>query len=293
MAGGMYCPTCGQETSLALPTVRAMLREAAGRYVALDGRMWRTLAALLFRPGFLTREYLAGRRRRYIRPARLFLVLSLALFALLHFVGGPLVINDEALTQAERDEIARDAADADEHSWFNVDPDLKFHLNMPAASWLVPLQRRIDTFNQLSRHGRGEQIGAGLLRYGPYAAFVLLPLFALLLKIVYVGRGRRYPSRPRRYVAHLIFGAHSHAFLFLGRHPDGSHSRCCRARRARRLGDRLSAPIDEDGLRRPLDGRDFPGNGDFRRVLGVLRYRRRRSRGRRGLARLTCAPIVE
>jgi hypothetical protein len=75
----MYCPNCGQETNLALPTVRAMLREAAGRYVALDGRMWRTLAALLFRPGFLTREYLAGRRRRYIRPARLFLVLSLAL----------------------------------------------------------------------------------------------------------------------------------------------------------------------------------------------------------------------
>lgn len=215
MAAGTYCPNCGQETSLALPTVRAMLREAAGRYVALDGRMWRTLAALLFRPGFLTREYLAGRRRRYIRPARLFLVLSLTLFALLRFVGGPLVINDEALTQAERDEIARDVANADEHSGFSVDPDLKFHLDMLGASWLVPLQRRIDSFNQLSRQGRGEQIGAGLLRYGPYAAFVLLPLFALLLKIVYAGRGRRYPLRPRRYVAHLVFGAHSHAFLFL------------------------------------------------------------------------------
>jgi hypothetical protein len=36
-----------------------------GRYVALDGRLWRTLGALLFRPGFLTREYLAGRRRRF------------------------------------------------------------------------------------------------------------------------------------------------------------------------------------------------------------------------------------
>jgi hypothetical protein len=53
-----------------------MLREAAGRYVALDGRMWRTLIGLFFRPGFLSREYFAGRRRRYIRPARLFLVRS-------------------------------------------------------------------------------------------------------------------------------------------------------------------------------------------------------------------------
>ena len=80
-ATGRYCSECGQETALALPTARQFLREAAGRYVALDGRMWRTLAALLFRPGFLTRAYFAGQRRRYVRPARLFLVLSLAMFA--------------------------------------------------------------------------------------------------------------------------------------------------------------------------------------------------------------------
>lgn len=70
-APGAYCPNCGQETALALPSVRALLREAAGRYVALDGRLWRTVLPLLFRPGFLTREYFAGRARRYsTRPHR-------------------------------------------------------------------------------------------------------------------------------------------------------------------------------------------------------------------------------
>ena len=64
------------------------MREAGGRYVALDGRLWKTLGALLFRPGFLTREYFAGRRRRYIRPARLFLVASLLMFAALRIVVG-------------------------------------------------------------------------------------------------------------------------------------------------------------------------------------------------------------
>jgi hypothetical protein len=54
-----------------------------------------------------------------------------------------------------------------------------------------------------------------MLRYGPYAMIALLPLFALLMKIVYLGRARRYPDRPRRYAAHLVFGAHNHAFLFL------------------------------------------------------------------------------
>jgi hypothetical protein len=67
---GTYCPQCGQETNLVLPSAAAFLREATGRYVAFDGRMWRTLANLVLRPGFLTREYLAGRRRRYVRRSR-------------------------------------------------------------------------------------------------------------------------------------------------------------------------------------------------------------------------------
>jgi hypothetical protein len=98
-APGHYCPACGQETALALPAAGAFLREAAGRYVALDGRLARTLFHLAFRPGFLTREYFAGRRRRYIRPARLFLVLAIALFAVLRLAseanpGGAFVFDD-------------------------------------------------------------------------------------------------------------------------------------------------------------------------------------------------------
>ena len=202
-AAGVYCPNCGQETSLALPTVRNMLREAAGRYVALDGRMWRTLFPLLFRPGFLTREYFAGRRRRYIRPARLFLVLSIALFAALRFMGEPAI---GELMRSGGGEIARDAK-AEQNDTLDID--------LPEGSWLDPLRRRIKQFNRLDRSEKNEQIVAGMLRYGPYAAFVLLPLFALLLKLLYLGRGRRYPLRPRRYAAHLVFGAHSHAFVFL------------------------------------------------------------------------------
>jgi hypothetical protein len=210
-APGDYCPRCGQETSLALPTVRSMLREAAGRYVALDGRMWRTLLPLLFRPGFLTREYLSGRRRRYIRPGRLFLVLSIALFALLRFAPG--VVGD-GIFKSDRDEIGREIASATAEK--GGDADRGIDLDIDAGSWLDPLRERIGGFNKLSREDRIRQILGGMLRYGPYAAFVLLPLFALLFKILYVGRSRRYPLRPRRYAAHLVYGAHSHAFVFLG-----------------------------------------------------------------------------
>jgi hypothetical protein len=102
-APGNYCPACGQETRLALPKVGELVRDAAGRLVAWDGRLWRPLATLAFRPGVLTREYFAGRRRRYVRPARLFLALSLLLFALLSVVRSPGLIGDEVLigTEAE------------------------------------------------------------------------------------------------------------------------------------------------------------------------------------------------
>jgi hypothetical protein len=141
--------------------------------------------------------------------------LSIALFALLRFTGDPATIGNRGLIPSDPDEIARDAEGERDPKRFSIGPDLDFFMNVGAGSWFDPLRRRIDVFNKLSRQGRGEQIFAGMLRYGPYAAFVLLPLFALLLKLVYMGRARRYPARPRRYAAHLVFGAHTHAFLFL------------------------------------------------------------------------------
>ena len=238
---GRYCPSCGQETALALPTAGAFLREAAGRYVALDGRLARTLFHLSFQPGFLTREYLAGRRKRYIRPARLFLVLALALFAVLRLAsevqaGAAIVFDDGA------EAVGADTAVPGEHApgksvvkasaseeggrvglfdlgipWgAQFDHDLRITVLGPGGSVRDRLQQRIDRINRLDRQDRAEQVQAGVLRYGPYALIALLPWFALLLQVVYAGRRRRYPQRPRRYAERPpVFGAHNHALACL------------------------------------------------------------------------------
>jgi hypothetical protein len=225
--GGNFCASCGQETTLALPPAGRFIREAAGRYVAFDGRFWRSLHALLFRPGFLTNEYLAGRRQRYVRPARLFVALSIALFAILRFsAGAPIVVDtaadartaeaivkggDARNANAIDDDAAADAAGVG----VRVDPDLNVSLDIGSWRMLAPLRSRIAGFNRLSREDKVERLFTGMLRYAPYAAIGLLPVFALLLQIAYAGRRRRYPSRPARYAAHLVFGAHNHAFAFL------------------------------------------------------------------------------
>ena len=242
-APGAFCPACGQETTLALPTARQFLREAAGRYVALDGRTWRTLAALLARPGFLTQEYLAGRRRRYIRPARLFLVLSLAMFLAIRVAVGVPTLT-ESVVEIDRGAppqagagagagapAATPEAPAAPGAGGRADPGGPPRVLLPGLELSFgeddsvsvagtgpvaqALKQRMKRFNALPKQERLEQLVLGTLRYGPYAMFVLLPAFALLLQLVYAGRGGRYPQRPRRYAEHLVFAAHNHAYAFL------------------------------------------------------------------------------
>lgn len=236
LAGGVYCPQCGQETAVALPTARTFLKDAAGRYVALDGRLWRTLGALVFRPGWLTREYLLGRRRRYVRPGRLFLVLSLLMFAVLRIslylhpqpLQDAVVIGDGA--QAPKPAVPappgiRIGSPAPEPAAGPAPPSGGVSVDVSDTGDVqvkgIPgrlgraIEERVGHFNRLAPEERVEQLFAGMIRYGPYAMFVLLPVFALLLHVAYLVGAKKHPHRPRVYAAHLVFAAHYHALLFL------------------------------------------------------------------------------
>jgi hypothetical protein len=232
VANRNYCPECGQETRDALPTLREFMREAMGRLVAFDGRLWRTLHALLLRPGFLTRAYLAGKRRSYVRPARLLLVMSLLLFAVIRFEvgsidpsdaliidsagtakdkGGGKVAGSERATDSDTDEVELTPNFA-----IGIDKDINLTVRGPQDSLLATeLRKRFDRFNRLSRSDKAEQIMTGLVHYGSYAMFLLLPAFAWFQMVSYVGRTRRYAGRPRLYAEHLVYAAHLHTFWFL------------------------------------------------------------------------------
>jgi hypothetical protein len=73
---GRYCASCGEEVlDPRKLTVRHFITHSlVPELVNLDGRAWRTLRYLLFRPGYLALEYAAGRRRAYVRPFRVLLV---------------------------------------------------------------------------------------------------------------------------------------------------------------------------------------------------------------------------
>src|SRR3954453_15254567 len=79
---GRYCSSCGQRAESAAHSVGHFLHEAIEAFTHADSRLWRTLVPLLRRPGFLTREYFAGRRARYLPPLRLYLIMSVLFFVL-------------------------------------------------------------------------------------------------------------------------------------------------------------------------------------------------------------------
>jgi hypothetical protein len=98
---GPFCHYCGQPDKNLMRFFPALLREMLEDFMDFDSRFVRTLKPLLFRPGKLTRDYLDGRRFRYVPPLRLYIFSSLAFFFLAALLTTDLV---EFETGAEGDE---------------------------------------------------------------------------------------------------------------------------------------------------------------------------------------------
>ncbi len=82
-AHGPYCYACGQSEKGMIRHLSEVMSEFADIVFNVDSRVFRSLWDLYVRPGYLTTEYLAGRRARYVTPFRLFFFLSiLAFFAM-------------------------------------------------------------------------------------------------------------------------------------------------------------------------------------------------------------------
>ncbi|MEL6611566.1 MAG: DUF3667 domain-containing protein [Bacteroidota bacterium] len=82
---GPYCAQCGQKDQPLRQPFHRVAVEAVTELLGIDGRLWRSLARLAL-PGRLTRAYLEGRRVRFVRPLRLYLLSTLLFFFLINVV---------------------------------------------------------------------------------------------------------------------------------------------------------------------------------------------------------------
>ena len=209
-----YCHQCGQETVLHVPSAGEFLHEFVGHYVALEGKLWKSLGLLLFRPGRLTREYLEGRRVRYVLPLRLYLTFSIIFFALFKvgtFTGGTEVTataSTPPAAVAQQSGAAPKAGEGGDKALVRLDPDDSEIVDKLILMAPKPVQPKLARLKNLPTAELARLATSAFFSYVPYAVFALMPVFAMYLKLLYAGSGRRYGE-------HLLFALHTNAFAFL------------------------------------------------------------------------------
>ena len=115
---GEHCYACGQPTRGLVRHFSSILGDILDTLFNIDGRIVRTLPALLFKPGFLSNEYFAGHRVRYVSPVRLFVFLCIGTFFAAKLATPSLHFdNDDGsginIRSGERSAIAVDAGSED------------------------------------------------------------------------------------------------------------------------------------------------------------------------------------
>lgn len=278
---GDHCYACGQPVKGLVRPLGSLFGDVLDNVFNIDTRIVRTLGPLFARPGFLTREYFAGRQVRYVTPVRLFFFLCIAAFFVAQLAidkdSTPVNINlndqatgevgaatteadvlkrrdaaleklragraklpqgpglegaqagfDAGIAQVQRTadtriEALRAAAAKGEPPPQAMEDAISFGGGKPWDAQENPVHvpgapQFVDGwFNQ--KIGRAQhniaRIKADPSQYTeafvgaiPTALFVLVPLFAVLLKLAYV-------FKRRLYMEHLVVALHSHAFLSL------------------------------------------------------------------------------
>jgi uncharacterized protein DUF3667 len=236
---GPHCHRCGQAAHVHR-TVTAWWHDLAHGVLHLDGKIWRTLPLLAWRPGELTRRYVNGERAKFVSPLALFLFTVFLMFAVLSALGPAI----DGMDEARKKDLAAEAAKADatiarleterrglaarRADMSGVDARLR---EARAERQGVALARRgvgergplvdtdIDTgWPRLDRGIRKANDNPQLLLYklqtNAYKfSWALIPISVPFLWLLFLHR-RRYRSQYKAY-DHLVFVTYSIAFISL------------------------------------------------------------------------------
>lgn len=208
---GAYCHVCGQFATDYHRSIFSLCGDFIEGFFHLDGRLWRTLPNLLFKPGRLTRDYLDGKRVPQIPPFRLFLVCLLIVFfvgqSVLHSAGGddPLRLASAIrFDQGEMVAIPNDPKAAEAINKANMELAREIKMNPSAARAEAWIKERVESIRK-----DPERFLLILEIWGHRVAILALPMMALFLTLLFVWRRKFYVYD------HIIFSIHSITFHFL------------------------------------------------------------------------------
>ena len=206
-----FCSYCGQKNSSKPLNLKELLVEFFAGLISYDSRFRKSISALVFRPGKLSKEYIQGKRIKYVNPFRFFISTAIIFFIAISWINRD---NLKEFKDTSREE------QIDNNENFNYEFD--FEENSPAfkiANFIRanPRTNYIDTvdslgieetiinqlkFNFLFGYARLKESPIGFLNFLlpklPFFLFFFIPIFTIFNSLLYIRR--KIP-----YTHHLIF----------------------------------------------------------------------------------------
>ncbi len=276
---GQYCYSCGQRDEHLHEPFYNLLAHGFSDYWHLDSRFIRTFIPLIFNPGFLTREFISGKRASYVHPVRLYFFISVIFFLISVSVFNKEIIKTfsnnplsffslkdstlrtdlelknrmkglsasrqkqivDSLNKNYSEKISRIIGDTSEKDSTGLRIGLQQSENkgsdaifsssskLPSSveayedsvnrlainqrpSWICQLfERQLIHLNMRAHENGSELIQEWLESFVhnlPKLFFLLLPIFALIMKLVYI-------RRKIYLIDHGVFTLYFHSFVFL------------------------------------------------------------------------------
>jgi Protein of unknown function (DUF3667) len=234
---GHWCAQCGQPAIDYRRSFRHVVVDILDSFLNWDSRFFATVALLIAKPWRLTNEFLGGKRVRYVHPLRLYLLASILFFFVVNNWARAIHVDPRQLGPKDRAEIEAELQNKDlppqareqlqailrepsptataesEPPRIVAGPkdrpatvfDAGTKASTPLEHWLE--MRAKEKFGE---HGtKFDLFIKTLLSNLPYMMLCCIPLFAFVLKILYLRR-RTF------YIDHLVYALHIHTFAYIG-----------------------------------------------------------------------------
>lgn len=260
---GHYCHNCGQENVVPKETFWHMVTHFFNDITHFDGSFFTTVKDLLFKPGFLSKEYMSGKRVKYLHPVRMYVFTSAIFFLVFFgFFSGSDSVNINSNTDINGKERLKlieklEKEYANDESKKDIVLRLQVLKDTTKEISVADLPLLLKDFTVLNITGEGKKyrsvaeydsmqktlpagvkdgwfrsrivrkeislnikfgsdpsaaakkLGNSFLHKLPYLLFVSLPLFALILRLLYLRRKQFY------FADHGIFTIHLYVFTFI------------------------------------------------------------------------------
>lgn len=258
-----FCPYCGMKAWDEL-TLGVLFNNTISNYFSVDARFFKSFIPLMFKPGFLAKRFVEGRRLLYLHPTQIYLFISVVFFFLFSFISRKQAENFDTVLKndIERSHVYLDSVkqkQKDSLSLITIQQKVAEHpLTVPIDQEKTKAQNtkagrlksnpkssvifefndfEIDSmivsgasdieiyrkmgmedddgfvvqriYKQALKLFKNKSVGSILQAFYdsvPLAMFILLPIFALILKLFYFRKGR--------FAYHLVFSFYFFAFIF-------------------------------------------------------------------------------